>query len=528
MSDAEDQQNFVAHSGDEVPDHGLHNGLEYQVHDETLGHHQPYEVQDPILEPHQYQPREQYQLQHQAHGEAQDHDGNDGGDQVDEGEEGVPEHVESLQKAEPEGDSTVGGEEKRWPGWPGETVFRMLVPPQKVGSIIGRKGDVIKKIVEETRARIKILDGPPGTTERAVSCYKFYGNKLIIGKVSEMKNQSQMARKSALMHYKVLRVHMRIVDGLDGEASQAPPPTKVSTRLLVPASQAGSLIGKQGATVKAIQEAAGCVVIVGSEDLPVFALQDDRAVEVVGEPTSVHKPLELIASHLRKFLVDRSIIPYFESQKMQKPTRQMDHMSPPPSHQSWGPPQGHAPSGGGEGPGYGHNPAPYMQQPPRHDSYYPPPMEKQPHQGISAYGRETPMNVHVSPAPPMAAQQVTQKIQIPLSYADAVIGTSGSNISYTRRLSGATVTIQETRGVPGEMTVEVSGTSSQVLAAMQLIQNFMAEAGAPAPAQPQAVVAPEQQGYNPYATHGSVYAAAAPTNPPGGYATDTVQAMVIK
>ncbi|CAE5966110.1 unnamed protein product [Arabidopsis arenosa] len=61
-------------------------------------------------------------------------------------------------------------------------------------------------------------------------------------------------------------------------------------------------------------------------------------------------------------------------------------------------------------------------------------------------------------------------------------------------------------------------TGSHVQTAMQLIQNFMAEAGAPAPAQPQ-TVAPEQQGYNPYATHGSVYAAA-PTNPPGGYATD--------
>lgn len=67
-------------------------------------------------------------------------------------------------------------------------------------------------------------------------------------------------------------------------------------------------------------------------------------------------------------------------------------------------------------------------------------------------------------------QQLTQQMQIPLSYADAVIGTSGSNISYTRRLSGATVTIQETRGVPGEMTVEVSGTGSQVQTAMQLIQ----------------------------------------------------------
>lgn len=62
-----------------------------------------------------------------------------------------------------------GGEEKRWPGWPGENVFRMLVPSKKVGGIIGRKGEYIKKTCEETKARIKILDGLPGSTERAVS-----------------------------------------------------------------------------------------------------------------------------------------------------------------------------------------------------------------------------------------------------------------------------------------------------------------------------------------------------------------------
>lgn len=98
---------------------------------------------------------------------------------------------------------------------------------------------------------------------------------------------------------------------------------------------------------------------------------------------------------------------------MQKPTRQMDHM--PPQHQAWGPPQGHAASGGTGG--YGHNPPPYMQPPPRHDSYYPPPemrpptMEKQPHQGISAYGREPAMNVHISSAPPMVAQVLLQYLQ---------------------------------------------------------------------------------------------------------------------
>lgn len=61
-------------------------------------------------------------------------------------------------------------------------------------------------------------------------------------------------------------------------------------------------------------------------------------------------------------------------------------------------------------------------------------------------------------------------MQIPLSGADAVIGTAGANISYIRRASGATVTIQESRGAPGEMTVEISGAASQVQAAEQLIQ----------------------------------------------------------
>lgn len=93
-------------------------------------------------------------------------------DQVpDEVPDEVPENSEPEQKQGNDEDSVVGGGEKKWPGWPGESVFRMLVPAQKVGSIIGRKGEFIKKIVEETRARIKILDGPPGTAERAVSLF---------------------------------------------------------------------------------------------------------------------------------------------------------------------------------------------------------------------------------------------------------------------------------------------------------------------------------------------------------------------
>ncbi|MBA0852344.1 hypothetical protein Goshw_004171 [Gossypium schwendimanii] len=460
-------------------------------------------------------------------------------------EQNLQQESEHQPKVEHEDEAVVGGGEKKWPGWPGESVFRMLVPAQKVGSIIGRKGEFIKKIVEETRARIKILDGPPGTTERASTTCPRHDIILKIWVIEEdckedHKKQSIEYRYSSLFCNNnnesvqvmvsakdepdsslppamdgLLRVHKRIVDGLEGDPSHAPMAagTKVSTRLLVPASQAGSLIGKQGATVKSIQESSNCIVRVlgadSAEDLPVFALQDDRVVEVVGEAAGVHKAVELIATHLRKFLVDRSIIPLFEMH-MQRSNHQMDHMPP---HQSWGPPQGVPPNASG-GSGYGHNPQ-YMPPSRQMDNYYPPAdmpphMEKQPHQGISAYGREVPMGAHGSSNPqnaPSMITQVTQQMQIPLSYADAVIGTAGASISYIRRASGATVTIQETRGVPGEMTVEISGTASQ---------NFMAEAAA-APAQAQAGGVADQA-YNPYAAHSSVYASP-PSNPghAGGY-----------
>ncbi|KAF6144524.1 hypothetical protein GIB67_023970 [Kingdonia uniflora] len=83
----------------------------------------------------------------------------------------MPEESHPQDTQEPDDDSGVGAVEKKWPGWPGESVFRILVPVQKVGGIIGRKGEFIRRICEESKARIKILDGPPGSKERAVSFY---------------------------------------------------------------------------------------------------------------------------------------------------------------------------------------------------------------------------------------------------------------------------------------------------------------------------------------------------------------------
>lgn len=58
----------------------------------------------------------------------------------------------------------------------------------------------------------------------------------------------------------LLKVHKRTIDGLEKESGIAPSGNAVLTRLLVPATQAGSLIGKQGATIKTIQEESNCTI----------------------------------------------------------------------------------------------------------------------------------------------------------------------------------------------------------------------------------------------------------------------------
>lgn len=66
----------------------------------------------------------------------------------------------------------------------------------------------------------------------------------------------------------LLKVHKRIID-VDHDSTNTPSGAgkPVSTRLLVAATQAAILIGKQGATVKSIQDESHCTIrILGGGD----------------------------------------------------------------------------------------------------------------------------------------------------------------------------------------------------------------------------------------------------------------------
>ena len=137
-------------------------------------------------------------------------------------------------------------------------------------------------------------------------------------------------------------------------------------------------------------------------------------MEILGEPSGVHKAVELIAGQLRKFLVDRSVLPLFEMPvsgrmipfillcfllfhlfvSLQPPMPGLHNEQNGPPMPPWGPPTG-APGGP---PSYGGGNPPFMGARP-HDKFYPPsdlpPMDKQPYHNLTAYGREAPPPAHL-------------------------------------------------------------------------------------------------------------------------------------
>ncbi|CAI9779834.1 unnamed protein product [Fraxinus pennsylvanica] len=337
----------------------------------------------------------------------------------------------------------------KWPGWPGCSVFRMVVPVLKVGGIIGRKGDLIKKLVEETRARVRVLDGPVTSPDRIV---------LISGK-EEPEALLPPAIDAAIRIFKSLH-------GLpDGEVPDAAGAAFCLIRLIVASAQATSLIGKQGSVIKSIQESSGASVrVLSNDELSIYASSDERIVELHGEALKVLKGLEAVLGHLRKFLVDHSVLPLFEKNYNAPVTQeqQVDTRSDRTLHSSTS-----QTAIDTDYPLLVKRDSLFLDR----DSL----MESHINPRLSLYGPESGLDIRTSAmgrAGRPVVTQVAQTMQIPLAYAEDIIGVGGANIAYIRRTSGAILTVQESRGLPEEITVEIKGTSSQVLAAQQLIQEF--------------------------------------------------------
>ncbi|CAK9186073.1 unnamed protein product [Ilex paraguariensis] len=173
---------------------------------------------------------------------------------------------------------------------PEDTVYRYLCPGKKIGSIIGRGGEIVKQLRAESKSKIRIGETVQGGEERVVTLYSS----------SEETNEWDGIDNTLCPAQDALfKVHDRVVaDDLaaDEDTEEVP---QVTARLLVPSDQIGCIIGKGGQIVQDIRSETGANVrIMKDKHLPLCALNSDELVQISGEASVVRKALYQIASRL--------------------------------------------------------------------------------------------------------------------------------------------------------------------------------------------------------------------------------------
>jgi len=173
--------------------------------------------------------------------------------------------------------------------------IRMIMSGKEVGSIIGKGGEIINNIREESGAKIHISDGSvperivtvTGSTDAILKAFNLIAKKF--EEDGPEKNGESSGKSSSASN------------------SSKSPGSGSSLKLIVPASQCGSLIGKGGAKIKEIREVTGASVQVASELLP---NSTERTVTIGGTRNSITQCVYQICCVMLEFPPKGTTIPY--------------------------------------------------------------------------------------------------------------------------------------------------------------------------------------------------------------------------
>ncbi|CAM6118151.1 unnamed protein product [Calypogeia fissa] len=347
-----------------------------------------------------------------------------------------------------------------------ELVFRILCPNEKIGSVIGKGGSIIRTLREDTGARIKVADPKPGSDER-----------VIVISANEHPDDNISPAQEAVLH-----VQSRIVDlGSDQDGV-------ITTRLLVPSNQIGCLLGRGGSIIADMRKATRANIrILAKDQLPRCALDTDELVQIVGDIRVAREALIQITSRLRSNLYRektgsgssgsfpstlsglgiQSSLPMssgyggrhepgspggmyssLSGLGIQGQARGSSYQNLNSSPGAWGIQGGgnNSSGGGGSMSGYGGGSS--------HQS------------GSGRYGGAGRSSGGL-------VTNTTVEVIIPNGAVGSIIGKSGSNIAQIRQISGAKVKLHDVRPGSSERMVEISGTPDQAQRAQSLLQTFI-------------------------------------------------------
>ncbi|XP_063778810.1 poly(rC)-binding protein 3-like isoform X2 [Pseudophryne corroboree] len=289
--------------------------------------------------------------------------------------------------------------------------IRLLMHGKEVGSIIGKKGETVKKMREESGARINISEG--SCPERIVT---------ITGPTDAIFKAFSMI---------ALKFEEDINASMTNSTVTSKPP--VTLRLVVPASQCGSLIGKGGSKIKEIRESTGAQVQVAGDMLP---NSTERAVTISGTPDAIIQCVKQICVVMLESPPKGATIPY----------------RPKPA-------SGPIIFAGGQAFAIqGQYAIPHPDLTKLHQ------LAMQ-HTPFTPLGQTTPGFPGLDATSPTSSHEIT----IPNDLIGCIIGRQGSKINEIRQMSGAQIKIANASEGNGERQVTITGSPANISLAQYLI-----------------------------------------------------------
>ncbi|CAL4942586.1 unnamed protein product [Urochloa decumbens] len=189
---------------------------------------------------------------------------------------------------------------------PIETIYRILCPIKKIGSVLGRGGDIVKALREETKSKIRVADSIPGADERVIIIFNYQNQSEQADEAAENISSDGLGnmKPHCSAQEALLKIHDKIVadevhDGVANKMSESA--DDVTARILVQGNQVGCLLGKGGSIIQQLRSDTGAGIrVLPSENLPQCALKSDELVQITGAPFLVRKALYEISTRLHQ------------------------------------------------------------------------------------------------------------------------------------------------------------------------------------------------------------------------------------
>ncbi|KAH8484148.1 hypothetical protein H0E87_028539 [Populus deltoides] len=173
----------------------------------------------------------------------------------------------------------------------GHVSFRLLCHASRIGGVIGKAGNIIKGLQQQTGAKVRIEDAPSDSPDRVIT---------VIGPITQSAvvfSRIESAVEVSKGQEALVRVFERILDVAAESDSVAD--GVVSCRMLAEVSSVGAVIGKGGKVVEKIRKDCGCRIKVLVDKLPDCAASNEEMIEIEGDVSAVKKGLVAVSRCLQ-------------------------------------------------------------------------------------------------------------------------------------------------------------------------------------------------------------------------------------